>query len=158
MPWRGGREESKAAEVARTSGNASRHARQDAADDGVDEDEDEDLRPQTAGEICAGRADRRRKGRRRSTARFVKSIIKLYLTKKSVPRMGLETSAKVKECDGRKTPKLRCKAHVPKVFIVVPLAALRTPEEHCDKVAGEAGYTETSAPVSMRKGRFMLRQ
>ena len=39
-----------------------------------------------------------------------------------------------------------------------PFAAVRTPEGREDRVAGEAGYKETSAPVSMRKGRPMRRQ
>ena len=34
-----------------------------------------------------------------------------------------------------------------------PFAAVRTPEDGVARVAWEAGYTETSAPVSMRKGR-----
>ena len=39
-----------------------------------------------------------------------------------------------------------------------PFAAVRTPEDIVARVAWEAGYTETSAPVSMRKGRPRRRQ
>ena len=39
-----------------------------------------------------------------------------------------------------------------------PFAARRTPDARRDSVAGEAGYTETSAPESIKKGRRRLRQ
>ena len=48
--------------------------------------------------------------------------------KKSAPRMGLETSAKVKECTGLKAPKSRFKVQEPKVSMVDPLAARRAPK------------------------------
>ena len=54
--------------------------------------------------------------------------------------------------------KLRCKTRVPKVFIDEPFAALRTPARGDDREAWEAGKTETSAPVSMRKGLRRCRQ
>ena len=78
--------------------------------------------------------------------------------KKSDPRMGLETSANVKEWETLKEPKLRRRRRVPKVLIEDPFAARSTPDARRDSVAGEAGNTERSAPESMRKGRCRRRQ
>lgn len=90
--------ESKAAAESTTSGNDSRHARQADGDDDGGEAGGEDAgsrRPQTEGGRDARRATRRRGGRVRETARWNKSMIKRCLTKKSVPNIGFETSAKV---------------------------------------------------------------
>ena len=72
--------------------------------------------------------------------------------------MGFDTSAKVNTWEERKAPKSKKRVHVPNVLIRDPLAARREPDAGRAQVAGEAGYTETSAPVSTRKGRLSRRQ
>ena len=78
--------------------------------------------------------------------------------KKSVPSMGFETSAKVNEWEERKAPKSRRKVHVPKVLMEDPFAARREAVGRQERVAGEAGKTDISAPVSIKKGRRRRRQ
>ena len=90
-------------------------AREDE-DGGGGEDVDVDgscSKPFKESDTKARRARKKRRGRRLVTAHPDKSISKLCFTKKSVPRMGLDTSAKVKEWTGRKAPKSRCKVHFP---------------------------------------------
>ena len=96
-------------------------------------------RPLRGPDTKARRARMNKRGRCRRTARLDKSMSRLCFMKKSAPRMGLETSAKVKECTGLKAPKSRFKVQEPKVSMVDPLAARRAPEGRDANTAWEAG-------------------
>ena len=78
--------------------------------------------------------------------------------KKSDPKIGRLTSARRKMCTNLSPGKDSATDLFPKVFIEVPLAARRVVGLHClgrhFLCAGDAGKTETSAPLSTKKDRF----
>ena len=65
--------------------------------------------------------------------------------------MGLETSASLNEWVNAREPNLSLTGVEPKEGIIVPLAATKGDDEEPRRSTGEAGKTDTSAPVSTKK-------
>ena len=86
------------------------------------------------------------------------SITRSWARKKSVPRMGFLTSARMNTCTTRKPGKEREIFFFPYVWIEDPLAARSLAADLLFFCAAVAGNTETSAPLSTRKERRCLWQ
>ena len=85
------------------------------------------------------------------------SIRRLFWWKKSESKMGWFTSARKKECTTLRPWKSKAMSRVPKIRIEDPFAADNT-DKGLDLREGVAGKTDTSAPLSTKKGRFKRRQ
>ena len=83
---------------------------------------------------------------------------RLLARKKSVPRIGTLTSARINRCTTLSPGSKRENVLLPNVLMEDPLAAQRDAELLALLRAGEAGKTETSAPLSIRKDRRKRRQ
>ena len=84
------------------------------------------------------------------------SMRRSWARKKSVPRMGFLTSARINTCTTRKPGKERGIFFFPYVWIEDPLAARSLAADLLFFCAEVAGKTETSAPLSTRKERLCL--
>ena len=114
------------------------------------------LRPQSPPKKRAGRA--RTTASPESAEQCFKhcpgmSIIRLLARKKSVPRTGFFTSARRKRCETLRPGKDKERVFSPKVLILDPLAACNTVKLGLTFCSADAGKTDTSAPLSTRKGR-----
>ena len=87
-----------------------------------------------------------------------KSTRRLKLRRKSAPRMGCATSAKMNtQRKVRRSPRVRERDRVPYVAMGEPLIACNVKLWWCLRSAGVGGMTLTSVPVSTRKQRPQVR-